>query len=98
VIDPGETPRQCAARELLEESSIHCSADELRFVGAMKLRLQPSYDSPSVRVEYGALYTVEITSSAAFVPNAEIAAVSWWNGVDDIGEIAEIDVVLSQLA
>jgi len=97
VIDPGETARQCAARELLEESGIQCDADELRFVGAMKFLLQPSYDSPSVRVEYGALYAVAIVSGAAFVPNEEIAAVSWWNGVDEIGEIAEIDAKLSEL-
>jgi 8-oxo-dGTP diphosphatase len=98
VIDAGETPRQCAARELQEESAIRCADDALRFVGAMKFLLQPSYGDPSVRLEYGALYAVGITSEAAFVPNEEIAAVSWWNGADDIGAIAEIDAKLSQLA
>lgn len=98
VIDPGETPRACAARELLEESGISCAAHELRFVGAMKFRLQPSYANPSVRIEYGALYAIEIPGASQFSPNEEIEAVCFWNGADDIGAIAEIDRWLSGLA
>jgi len=97
MIDPGETARECARRELEEESGIVCAAGALRFVGAMKLLLQPTEYQPEVRVEHGALYAVEIQQVAPFVENEEIARACWWDGVEAIGEIAVIDAQLTQL-
>ena len=97
MIDPGETPRACAVRELLEESGVACRADDLRFVGAMKFSLQPSRFHPEAHLEYGALYAVEILHADRFVESEEISKACWWNGVDEIGEINEIDQKLTEL-
>jgi 8-oxo-dGTP diphosphatase len=100
MINPGETPRTCAVRELREESGINCAADDLRFVGAMKFLLQANRFHADVRVEYGALYVVEIDPSSAcgpFVPNDEISKVCWWDGRESIGEISAIDRKLTEL-
>jgi len=98
MIDPGETARECALRELEEESGLVCASLDLRWVGAMKLLLVPTQFQPSVRMEYGALYAVEIDNVAQFVPNEEISRVCWWDGVESIGEIAGIDQKLLELA
>jgi 8-oxo-dGTP diphosphatase len=98
MIDPGETARACAARELAEESGVVCANDALRWVGAMKFLLQPTLFQPSVRIEYGALYAAEVDNPAAFLPNEEISRVCWWDGVESIGEIARIDQKLLEFA
>ena len=42
AIEPPETARECARRELEEESGILCAAESLRFVGVMMFLLAPS--------------------------------------------------------
>src|SRR3954469_16320862 len=59
MIDADETPRACAIRELRKESGLACDPDALRFVGAMKLLLQPSRFHAELHIEYGALYVTE---------------------------------------
>ncbi|MFD0685499.1 NUDIX hydrolase [Actinomadura fibrosa] len=74
VIDPGETPRQAAARELVEETG-HAPAGRLRFVGFARFTL-----APDQRTEHGALFTGHAEDvSRSFRPNDEIAAIRWWN-------------------
>ena len=97
LIDRDETPRVCAVRELREESGQICEPDALRFVGAMKLLLQPNRFHSTIRVEYGALYVVDIPEQSPFVPTDEIAQVCWWDGAEAIGEIAVIDQKLLEL-
>jgi 8-oxo-dGTP diphosphatase len=83
-IEEGETPRQCAARELLEESGQQVSS--LIFKGLMKFRLKPDN-----RLEYGALYEGKMDGIRPFTANSEIDKITFWDLGHDIGRVAEID-------
>jgi 8-oxo-dGTP diphosphatase len=97
LIDAGETPRECAARELLEETGLRCDPDSLRLIGAAKFLLQPSRFHAEIHVEYGAVYAADIDQPLAFVANDEIAKVCWWDGTEAIGTISVIDQKLIEL-
>ncbi|WP_052851926.1 NUDIX hydrolase [Streptomyces avicenniae] len=71
-IEPGETPRQAAARELWEESGQRIAPDALRFAGFARTSL------PDRRVLHGALFTAETDSPLGFTPTDEIAGLHWW--------------------
>ena len=89
-IDPGETPRQCAVRELFEETGQ--TAEGVRFCGLMKYRLQPDQ-----HIEYGGLFAGEMREIKPFTANDEIARITLWNQADNIGYINEIDAKCLEL-
>jgi 8-oxo-dGTP diphosphatase len=97
AIEPGETARDCAARELAEESGLVVAAEALRFRGIMKLFLQSSRRFPDPHVEYGALYQTEQEQIPPFAPNDEIAKLTWWDGSANIGEVSVIDAAVIAL-
>ena len=70
-IEPGESPHDCAARELFEETGQTCGT--LMFKGLFKLCFQPSG-----RMEYAALYTTTLSEIAAFMPNDEAERILLW--------------------
>ncbi len=86
-MEPGETPRACAIRELQEETNQ--TSTELRFEGLLRFRLQPSN-----RIEYGALYSCKIDQLEAFQANDEIEDIVVWDPRSDIGYIEEISRAL----
>jgi 8-oxo-dGTP pyrophosphatase MutT (NUDIX family) len=94
LIDPGETPRQAAARELLEETH-HVPDGHLRFVGFAGFTL-----SPDQRAEYGALFTGRAVGvPQSFRPNDEIAAIRWWDLREPLpGRLQPLDVHLAELS
>jgi 8-oxo-dGTP diphosphatase len=73
MIDPGETPRQAAIRELHEETGYH--VEDLTFAGYARFAL-----GPEQRAEFAAIYAGRATPSNAFTPNDEITAITWWDG------------------
>ena len=93
-IDPGETPRQAAGRELLEETG-HVSEGQLRFVGFAEFTL-----APDQRAEYGALFTGRAADgSESFRPNDEIAAIRWWDLRESLpGRLQPLDACLAELS
>ncbi|WP_199185863.1 NUDIX domain-containing protein [Streptomyces carminius] len=97
-IEPGETSRQAAVRELWEESGQPVSEEGLRFVGFARTAL-PAGDGPRRRVLYGALYTAEVSRAEPFVPNEEIAAVHWRDGDEPLegGRVQTVDEYLAAL-
>ncbi|MHA7966346.1 NUDIX domain-containing protein [Paenibacillus sp. CAU 1782] len=88
VMEEGETARQCVIRELYEETNQRIA--EVHFQGLMKFRLQPSFHGPE-RTEYGALFSGELSRLDVFIENEEARSIILWDGVSDIGQIAEID-------
>ncbi|MEV7404932.1 NUDIX domain-containing protein [Streptomyces sp. NPDC091267] len=92
TIEPGETPREAALRELLEESGQQPD-DPVAFVSYAAFLL-----GPDRRAEYGALFTGRTTAPRTFRPDEEIAAVRWWDPATPLPERTEpIDAWLARL-
>jgi len=77
-IEEGETPINCAIRELFEETNQ--VIDDAQFVGLAKL-----YDSNRDAIEYLALYYKALNKITPFYENEEIKEIMLWNMKDDIG-------------
>jgi 8-oxo-dGTP pyrophosphatase MutT (NUDIX family) len=92
-IEPDETPRQAAARELLEETN-HVAEGQLRFVGFARFIL-----APDQHAEYGALFTGQAgDASQLFQPNDEITAIRWWDLRESLpGQLQPLDAYLAEL-
>ncbi|NOU65381.1 NUDIX domain-containing protein [Paenibacillus sp. LMG 31461] len=95
VIEDGETAKQCVIRELFEETNQ--KIDEVYFKGLMKFKLQPSYHGLE-RIEYGALFSGQLSQLDDFVENDEARCIILWDGTSDIGKISEIDKKLIEFA
>lgn len=93
VIETGETPRQCAVRELHEETCQ--TVAKIVVKGLMKFHLQLSFHGPD-RIEFGALYTAELDTITDFQDNEEAEQIVWWDRISDIGYINEIDKKLTE--
>ncbi|WP_324612197.1 NUDIX hydrolase [Streptomyces sp. MMG1533] len=92
-IEEGESPRQAAARELLEESGQEPDGP-LRFMGYAGFVLPPDQ-----RAEYAALFAGSTTDRRDFQASEEIAAIHWWNLRDALpGRVQPLDAYLAQLA
>lgn len=93
TIDPGETPRQAAIRELREETGYE--VEQLGFAGYARFVL-----GGGQRPEYAAVFTAGMPPHGSdFIPNEEISAVCWWDGVQPlVGRIQGLDVTLGRLA
>ncbi|MDQ0771782.1 8-oxo-dGTP pyrophosphatase MutT (NUDIX family) [Streptomyces aurantiacus] len=95
VIEPGETPRQAAVRELLEEADQR-SDSPLRFTGYAGFVLRSA--EPAERAEYAALFTGQTTSPRGFRANDEISAICWWDFHEPLpGRVQPLDAYLAQL-
>jgi 8-oxo-dGTP diphosphatase len=94
-IDPGESARTCAHRELHEESGQTC--DDMRFVGVMRFLLRATASSPTARTEFGALFLAQIAQVQPFLENEETSRIAWWDGRSDIGTIDAIDAMLATM-
>ncbi|MGP3970275.1 NUDIX hydrolase [Streptomyces sp. 6N223] len=92
-IDPGETPREAAARELWEEAGQRVEPGELRFSGFALTAL------PDKRTLYGAVYDAEAAHVADFTPTDEIAAIHWWDLSEPLrgGRLQTVDAYLAGL-
>ncbi|MFX4291204.1 NUDIX domain-containing protein [Streptomyces bohaiensis] len=92
-IDPGETARQAAARELWEEADQRVAPAALRFEGFARTAL------PDHLTRYGALFSAEISDPVPFTPNEEISGITWWDGGDAPagGPLQTVDVHLAEL-
>lgn len=71
-IEPDETPRAAAVREVWEEAGQRVPPETLRFAGFARTAL-----GPSRRILYGAVFTAESDGPQPFVPNEETSAAHW---------------------
>ncbi|MNC69950.1 NUDIX domain protein [compost metagenome] len=83
MIDEGESCRECAVRELFEETNQQPGA--IVFNGLMKFKLHTG------KTEYGALYSVRLEQVAEFTENNEAVRITFWNGIDEFININAID-------
>ncbi|MFF9049397.1 NUDIX hydrolase [Streptomyces parvulus] len=91
-IEEGESPRQAAARELLEESGQQPD-ERLRFIGYARFVL-----APDRRAEYLALYAGCCAETRAFEPTEEISAIRWWDLLERLpGYVQPLDAYLASL-
>jgi ADP-ribose pyrophosphatase YjhB (NUDIX family) len=91
-VEEGESARQAAARELLEESGQEPDGP-LQFIGYAGFVL-----APDQRAEYAALFAGSTTTVRAFHVSDEIAAIRWWNLLDALpGRTQPLDVHLALL-
>ncbi|MFD5267819.1 NUDIX hydrolase [Streptomyces sp. NPDC058335] len=92
MLEPGETPRQAAVRELFEE----CGQDAhgpLVYVGHAGFLV-----APDRRAEYGALFTGRALHRQAFEGDQEISEARWWDLESPLpGRVSGIDVYLARL-
>ncbi len=91
-IEEGESPRQAAARELLEESGQQPD-ERLQFVGYARFVL-----ASDRRAEYLALYAGSCAKTRAFEPTEEISAIRWWDLLERLpGNVQPLDAYLAAL-
>ncbi|MFJ1581186.1 NUDIX hydrolase [Streptomyces sp. NPDC088182] len=91
-IEQGESPRQAALRELLEESGQEPDGP-MRFVGYAKCVL-----TPDQRVEYLAVFAGHCAGARDFQANEETAAIHWWDLLEALpGPVQLLDTYLAEL-
>ena len=89
-IEGAESARDCAIRELFEETGQ--TAERLTFRAVLKYRA-----GSDNRIYYGTLYSGELLSPAPFRENEEISRITFWDGKTDIGYMDEIDRAVIKL-
>ncbi|HEY32680.1 MAG TPA: NUDIX hydrolase [Dehalococcoidia bacterium] len=91
-IEGAESARDCAVRELLEETGQR--AEHLDFRAVLKYHAPPDnriYLGIHHGIYYGTLFSGELPSPVPFRENEEISQITFWDGETDIGYIDEID-------
>jgi len=89
-IESGESARDCAIRELFEETGQR--VDPLEFRAVLKYRSESEN-----RFYYGTLFSGELFSPIPFRENEEISQITYWNGAENIGYIDDIDAAVIDL-
>ncbi|QHE51909.1 NUDIX domain-containing protein [Pontibacillus sp. HMF3514] len=85
--EPGETPWECAERELKEETGQVVSG--LSWIGVMKL-----VNKENGKEKYNPVFTGVVEKLQPFHENEETDAIVFWDGEERIGEVDEVDVAL----
>lgn len=74
-IEPGESPANCALRELQEEAG--CDGQALRLAAWIELETMAVGSRPATRLA-GAVFAIDTPALATFVANDETTATDWW--------------------
>jgi 8-oxo-dGTP diphosphatase len=84
LIDPGDTPRDCAVRELREEAG--CEADELEWLGLVEVE--------DGRRQLGAVYACSIDAVPSAFESEETTAITLWQPDRAPAPLGDSDSVL----
>jgi len=90
MIEPGETSREAAVREFVEETGQ--PEPNVGYCGVATFRLMPDR-----RLEHAAVYRAELPSRAAFEADDEVERIEWWDGAA-IPALALLDAEICRLA
>jgi 8-oxo-dGTP diphosphatase len=82
--EENESPKECAMRELYEETGQ--SVDDLEFMGLLKVKNLSNHN-----VKYNPVYFSIVEKIHPFLPNKETSEIVLWNLKDEIGTIDETD-------
>ncbi|MCG3088863.1 NUDIX domain-containing protein [Sporosarcina cyprini] len=82
-----ETARDCAIRELYEETGQRVT--EMQFKGLMKVK-----NLATETLKYNPVYFTSINQLQPFQKNAETSKIILWDGEEDIGYVDEVDLKL----
>ena len=88
-VETGESLRDCAIRELFEESGQ--SVNSLDFNGLAKVRRSDG------NITFLAIYSASLSIISVFQANEEIAMDTYWDFRSNIGYINEIDQYIAEL-
>jgi 8-oxo-dGTP diphosphatase len=89
MVEAGETPKQAAVREFVEETGQEVPV--VAYGGVATFRLMPDY-----RLEYAAVYEAALSSRAPLEPNDEVEEIQWWDGYD-MPDLAALDAEICRL-
>jgi 8-oxo-dGTP diphosphatase len=89
-IEAGESPRDCAVRELFEETGQRVG--RLAFRAILEQRTEPGN-----RIVFAAVYSGSLQAPAPFRESEEISAITFWDGKTDIGYVDEVDAAVISL-
>jgi 8-oxo-dGTP diphosphatase len=87
LIDPGESPRQAAERELTEESG--CHARHSRWLGVVEVNAGSTH--------FGAVFQCEVDEVPGHFANAETAALGRWRRGDSPEPMGHGDAALLEI-
>lgn len=92
-VDPGETPRQAAARELREETGLEVAEADLRWVGLAGFELV----NPARR-EIAAVYRIRLREEPPVAGTFELPEVGWYRIDEAPGATSPLDLTLAERA
>lgn len=84
-----ETPKQCAIRELYEETGQ--IVEDMDFKGVLK-----SKNTESMAVKYNPVYFATLDTLQPFLKNAETSTIKLWDFSEEIGSIGILDYKLME--
>lgn len=80
----GETPKNCAIRELFEETGQ--KVNELQFLGLLVSENEKNYT-----IKYNPVYYSSIEKLSPFLVNDETTLITLWDGSSELGPIDKVD-------
>lgn len=82
--EPGETPKECAIRELYEETGQKVT--DLAFKGLMKIK-----DTKKDEIKYNPVYFTELEELHPFIENNETTEIKLWLPFESLEPFDQVD-------
>ena len=93
LLEEGETPRQAAARELLEETGVDLPEDQLRWAGLAEFALVDP-----TRIELAAVFVARSERRPAVQSSEELTEVGWFRPGHPPEPHSPLDLAIAEIA